>query len=146
MYALGHGGPLKVLADVASIGESTLRKYLHLFVQAVVSHIKPIYMPGQPFGREDRAAVQGQFSSRRGLPNVTLACDGSHVPFKSKNKNNLPLQPDVWPFFFFRFFGAPDSDAEHLYLNTCAAPQSQRRGTNRNACRSVVLPKGASTL
>ena len=33
---------------------------------------------------------------------------------------NLPLHPDVWPFFFFRFFGAPDSDAEHLYLNTCA--------------------------
>lgn len=87
MYALhGQGGPLKVLADVASIGESTLRKYLHLFVQAVISHIKPIYMPGQPFSSEDRAAVQGQFASRRGLPNVTLACDGSHVPFKPKSK------------------------------------------------------------
>ena len=33
---------------------------------------------------------------------------------------NLPLHPDVWPFFFFRFFGAPDSDVEHLYLHTCA--------------------------
>ena len=86
MYALGQGGPLKVLADVASIGESTLRRYLHLFVQAVISHIKPIYMPGQPFSSEDRAAVQGQFASRRGLPNVTLACDGSHVPFKPKSK------------------------------------------------------------
>ena len=29
---------------------------------------------------------------------------------------NLPLHPDVWPFFFFRFFGAPDSDVEHFYL------------------------------
>ena len=33
---------------------------------------------------------------------------------------NLPLHPDVWPFFFSRFFGAPDSDVEHLYLHTCA--------------------------
>ena len=28
LYALGHGGPIKVLADVASLGASTLRKYL----------------------------------------------------------------------------------------------------------------------
>ena len=31
MYALGQGGPLKVLADVASLGASTLKKYLELF-------------------------------------------------------------------------------------------------------------------
>jgi hypothetical protein len=86
MYALGHGGPLKVLADVASIGESTLRKYLHIFAEAVISQIKPIYMPGKPFNAEELAAVQGQFASRRGLQNVTLACDGSHVPHKPKNK------------------------------------------------------------
>ena len=39
---------------------------------------------------------------------------------------NLQLHPDVWPFFFFRFFGAPDSDAEHLYLNTCAGRPGRR--------------------
>ena len=86
MYALGQGGSIKVLADVASIGESTLRKYLHSFAEATVVKVKPIYMPGQPFSAEDRAAVQGQFASRRGLDPVTLACDGSHVPFKPKNK------------------------------------------------------------
>jgi len=86
MYALGQGGSIKVLADVASIGVSTLTKYLHLFAEATVANIKPIYMPGRPFSAEDRAAVQGQFASRRGLDPVTLACDGSHVPFKPKNK------------------------------------------------------------
>ena len=30
--------------------------------------------------------MQGQFASRRGIPGVSLACDGSHVPFKPKNK------------------------------------------------------------
>ena len=34
LYATGHGGPIKVLADSASIGKSTLRKYLEH-----VSHI-----------------------------------------------------------------------------------------------------------
>ena len=32
---------------------------------------------------------------------------------------NVPLHPNVWPFFC-RFFGAPDSDVEHFYLHTCA--------------------------
>ena len=32
---------------------------------------------------------------------------------------NVPLHPNVWPFFC-RFFGAPDFDVEHLYLHTCA--------------------------
>ena len=32
---------------------------------------------------------------------------------------NVPLHPNVWPFFC-RFFSAPDSDVEHLYLHTCA--------------------------
>ena len=40
MYALGQGGGIKVLADVASIGESTLRKYLHLFADATIAQLK----------------------------------------------------------------------------------------------------------
>ena len=86
MYALGQGGPLKTLADVASIGKSTLRKYLNLFADGVISQMKPLFMPATPFSAADRASVQGQFASRRGLSPVTLACDGSHVPFKPKNK------------------------------------------------------------
>ena len=86
MYALGQGGSTKVLADVASLGESTMRKYLTLFADAVVAHLKPTFMPGKPFTAQERACVQGQFASRRGLAPVTLACDGSHVPFKPKNK------------------------------------------------------------
>ena len=35
---------------------------------------------------QERAEVQGQFASRRGLWPCTLACDGSHIPFKPKNK------------------------------------------------------------
>ena len=34
MYAMGQGGPIKVLANTASIGESSLRRYLALFSES----------------------------------------------------------------------------------------------------------------
>ena len=86
MYALGHGGPIKVLADAASVGESSMRRYLGLFALSVIELLRPIYMPGSPFSNSDLLAVQGQFASRRGFPNVTLAVDGSHIPFRPKSK------------------------------------------------------------
>ena len=86
LYATGHGGPVKVLADAASIGVSTLRKYFEQYADACTTHLKPIYMPGTAWSDMERQAVQGQFASRRGLSPVSLACDGTHVPFKPKGK------------------------------------------------------------
>jgi hypothetical protein len=86
MYAMAFGGPTKVLADAASIGESTLRRWLEQFSDGLAKYVKPIYMPGKPWGDEERTEVQGQFASRRGIDAVSLACDGSHIPFKPKNK------------------------------------------------------------
>ena len=86
MYTFAHGGTIEVAADVASIGPATLRRWLHSFSMAVIQRLKPIYMPCKPFSKDERDAVQGEFASRRGLPNVTLACDGTHTPFKPPNK------------------------------------------------------------
>ena len=80
LYAMGQGGPIKVLADAASIGESTLRKYLlEQYADACTKRLKPIYMPGTPWSREERTAVQDKFASRRGFRPVSLACDASAV-------------------------------------------------------------------
>ena len=87
MYALGHGGPVKVLADAGSVGESSMRRYLGLFALSVIQILRPMYMPGSPFSESDLAAVQGQFASRRGFPGVTLAVDGSHIPFRPKSRS-----------------------------------------------------------
>ena len=75
LYAMGQGGPIKVLADAASIGKSTLRKYLEQYADACTKRLKPIYMPGTPWSREERTAVQDKFASRRGFRPVSLACD-----------------------------------------------------------------------
>ena len=89
MYALGHGGPLKVLADAGSVGESSLRRYLVQFASSVIQFLRPVYMPATPFSASDLAAVQGQFASRRGFQGVTLAVDGSHIPFRPKNRETI---------------------------------------------------------
>ena len=86
LYCVGQGGPLKVLADVASIGASTLRRWLQNFAAATVQHLKPKYMPSTPMRAQDLEAVQGQFAARRGLHRVALACDGTHLPFQPHSK------------------------------------------------------------
>ena len=86
LYAMGQGGPLKVLADAASIGKSTLRKYLEQFADACTHRIKPTYMPGKPWSPQEREAVRSEFASRRGISPVVLACDGTYIPWKPKGK------------------------------------------------------------
>jgi hypothetical protein len=45
----------------------------------------------QPRSVSEREAVQRQFASRRGISPVSLACDGSHIPFLSPiRKEELP--------------------------------------------------------
>jgi len=87
LYVLAHGGSIKVAADVASVGRSTLRAWLVQFCLATHQKLRPIYMPGQPWTEEERTAVASNFASRRNFPNVLLACDGTHVPFRPKEKS-----------------------------------------------------------
>ena len=46
-------------------------------------------MPCKPWSESERAAVQGNFASRRGLAPISLSCDDSHLPFKPKGKKNF---------------------------------------------------------
>lgn len=114
LYSVGHGGSIKVLADVASLGKSTLKKYLEQWADACTEKLKPVYMPGKPPSAADLAAVQSEFASRRGLAPVAQAVDGSHIPWKPKGK---ALQMDYrnfkgWPSIlavafvdsYYRFF------------------------------------------
>jgi len=84
LYLLGQGGPLKPSADVASVGKTTLRRWMSSFCASVNSAVRQIYMPAKPWNADELAAVRGNFASRRGIPNVALACDGSHIPFNPK--------------------------------------------------------------
>ena len=86
LYSMAYGGHVKVAADVASLGEATLRRYLIRFCEGVCKWVKPVYMPGTPPSEERLAAVRGQFASRRGISCAALACDGTHIPFKPPNK------------------------------------------------------------
>ena len=87
VYLLAHGCEVPVAADVASVGASTVRRWLNLFFTAVCALVKPVYMPSGPMDPERLEAVKSEFAARRGIPNVAMACDGSHVPFSTHDND-----------------------------------------------------------
>lgn len=92
LYAMAQGGRFKLIGDAASVDKSTVRVWMSVFCMAVMRAVKPVYMPGKPFSPYERSAVQGKFASRRGFPDVTLACDGSHIPFYPCGDKKVKMQ------------------------------------------------------
>eukprot|EP00965_Chrysotila_dentata_P223518 6193624-Pleurochrysis_carterae.AAC.2 len=87
LYFLAHGAPTKVAADVgASIGVSTLRRWLQQFYNAVITDAKPEYMTGTP--PDAKHWLMSARNSPLGVAfrNVAMASDGTHVPFHPYNK------------------------------------------------------------
>lgn len=85
-FMAGHGrGDMKAIGDAASLGQSTVVLYLDQFCRGVARVLRPIYMPSTPPSPENVENVRKQFASRRGIKNVGLAVDGSHIPYKPQN-------------------------------------------------------------
>ena len=82
LYFMAHAkGTVKLAADPAGLGESTVREYLDAFVLGTLRCLKPIYMPSTPRSPAHLEAVRSEFAARRGIPNVVMAVDGTHLPF-----------------------------------------------------------------
>ncbi len=54
---MGQGGRLKLTADAASLGTSTVRKWMQQFCVAVIHKVKPVYMPCKPFTHSRRCVA-----------------------------------------------------------------------------------------
>ena len=82
MYFMAHcKGDRKTAGDVASLGKSTVDKYLDEFCRGACTVLKPIFMPSTPPSAESVQRVREGFAGRRGVPNVAMAVDGSHCPY-----------------------------------------------------------------
>ena len=85
-FMAGHGrGDIKAVGDAASLGKSTVLGYIDEFCRGVARVLKPIYMPSTPPSAENLEHIRAQFASRRGIRNVALAIDGSHIPYKPQD-------------------------------------------------------------
>ena len=84
MYFMAHGcGEYGIVADVASIGDSTLEAYVADFTEGVTKVLCPIlYMPQTPPSPAVLACIRAEFKKRRGMGNIAMAVDGTHVPFR----------------------------------------------------------------
>ena len=74
-------GDMEAVGDAGHIGRSTVFKYLDEFCDGVFQVLKPIYMPPEPPPPERVQAIRQQFAARRGVANVGMAVDGSHIPY-----------------------------------------------------------------
>jgi hypothetical protein len=86
LYFFGQGTGWKAAADCGSIGESTVQKYVNHFIDGTFEKLRPIYMPGTPPSADTVSKVREEFAARRGVPNVAMATDGTHVPFRPDDK------------------------------------------------------------
>jgi len=72
---------MQAVGDAGHIGCSTVRKDLDEFVEGVINVLNPIYKSSKPPTAERLMAIRQQFASRRGIANVAMAVDGSHIPY-----------------------------------------------------------------
>jgi hypothetical protein len=93
LYHMGHSGTWRTTSNVCGIGLATARSYTKLFANAVVNLLKPVYMPGTPCAdRLER--VKCKFAERRGLGDVAMTVDGTHVPWTPDDARHL-LEPNT---------------------------------------------------
>ena len=83
LYVLAIGACTKATADVASMGKSTVEMWLLQFANVCMKVLKPQYMPATPMLPEHLERVRSEFAARRGISVAAMACDGSHVPFRT---------------------------------------------------------------
>ena len=77
MYVLAHGGGagpyFKAAADCASLGESTVERWMGQFCRAILAIIAPTFLLFQPPSSNYIDLCKAAFSARRGFPNVSQA-------------------------------------------------------------------------
>ena len=88
LYILAHGGRVKPVADGVGLGESTVHGWLEPFFQAVIARVRPVYMSGEPPSPGLVQRIRSAFGSRRGIGEVCMAVNGSHVPFNPRDAAN----------------------------------------------------------
>ena len=81
IYHLAHGGSFLQTANAAGIGIATARKYVMAGCLAIVKgNLRRQYMP-KPTPDSIRL-VREEFALRRGIGNVAMVSDGTHVPWR----------------------------------------------------------------
>lgn len=133
LYYMAQGTGWKGAADCASIGESTVHKYVAHLLQGCMVVLQPLYMPAAPPTAEALQQIRAQFAARRGFPNVGMAVDGSHVPFRAPSKyyndyRNYKGWHSILVVAFVNSYhlfvngevGSPGRSGDNTVLSTCA--------------------------
>jgi hypothetical protein len=81
IYYMAHGGEMNVHAKAAHVSVPTMSNWVHNFAKGVIQVFADTYMR-PPDSQEEISIIQKGFESRRGMSNVGLAIDGTHIPWR----------------------------------------------------------------
>jgi hypothetical protein len=82
-YYFAHGGVWKTTGNVSGRGPSWVGKIVRRVASSIIVRLGPTYMR-KPTPEELDEIIKA-FASRKGIGNVGLAADGTHVPFNPEN-------------------------------------------------------------
>ena len=80
LHHLAHGGTWNQTAGHARMATMTVMNYTYEVCRGIFFVLRPIFM--HPPTPEEVALSQSRFARRRGILDVGLAIDGTHVPWK----------------------------------------------------------------
>jgi hypothetical protein len=91
LYHLAYGITTKIIADRFNVGASTIRKYMRIALNALVSRDKLFgkYISVPSSVRLDR--IIAWYVQSCGLPNVCRSIDGSHIPLQQRPDKHQQL-------------------------------------------------------
>eukprot|EP00951_Prasinocladus_malaysianus_P037107 scaffold395992_cov48-Prasinocladus_malaysianus.AAC.2 len=84
LHHLAHGGTWYQTAAAVGLADSTCRAYTYSVCRAIFFVLRPIFM--HPPTQAECLKSQERFADRKGILNVGLAVDGTHVPYRPDNK------------------------------------------------------------
>jgi hypothetical protein len=97
LYRLAHGITAEIIADRFNVGASTVRKYMGIVLDALVSRDK---LFGKYISVPSDACLDkiiAGYVQSCGLPNVCGSIDGSHIPLQRKpDKRQTAVVADFW--------------------------------------------------
>lgn len=88
---LANGHTFYTLSRLYNVAESTSKKIVKEFVHAVVEFLAPVWIR-MPTSAHELKALADSFASRRGLPNIIGAVDGSHIILKRPDGASLAFR------------------------------------------------------
>ncbi|XP_036336157.1 protein ALP1-like [Rhagoletis pomonella] len=138
LYKLASCGEYRVIGDVFGVHKSTVHKYFHLVVNALIQ-LKTEFIKFPQVG--DALLIASEFEKKSHIPNIIGAIDGTHIPILPPSQGYLDyINRKGWPSIVMQ--GVVDSN----YMFTDVSVKLPGSTHDATVFKESGLFKNSSTL